>query len=247
MNSALKQEIIDAFRVGKAEIPDIAKFYGIGEAQVEKVIFPNGRERRLLPAVLPKIAKDITTLYGAEGLIRIPGGIKKFIPLSESKMKIVHRTEAPDAKKAVKPAGSTPSRAKTPEGRLGALKAWETMRKQKAEAKGEVYTPRTLEELRILAGFPSTEQPVAEPVAQTTTEPAPAQIVIIQQAEPVPTKPAIPSKESKEDELEIDYKPIVETGRVVDAYCKQHNITLKELLEAHQQLGLITKLLNKPT
>jgi hypothetical protein len=248
MNSALKQEIIEAFRIGKSEIPDIARFYGVGEAQVEKVIFPNGRQRRMLPAVLPKIAKDITTLYGAEGLIRIPGQIKKFIPLSESKIKIVRKLPA----ESTRPAGMTPSKAKTPEGRLASLKAWETIRKQRAEAKGETYTPRSLEELKQLAGI-YDKQPVnvvTNSVETPVVKQAVPEVVIIEPPKPpkpvqatVPVKPAV--EEKKEDDLEIDYKPIVEMGRVVNAYCKQHNITLKELLESHQQLGLITKLLHK--
>jgi len=246
MNSALKQEIMDAYRVGGAEIPAIARVYGVPEAQIEKLIFPHGRERKVLPIVLPKIAKDVTTLYGAEGIIRIPGGIRKLIPLSESRLKVIHRERVNGAsvKESDRKAGTTPSKAKTPEGRLGALKAWETMRKQRAEAAGEIYIPRTIEELKILAGIIDDPKPVAQ---------QPEKVVVVAKPEEVPVQPTVvfqpaPApvvEQKKEDELDIDYKPIVEMGRVVDAYCKQYDITLKELLDSHQQLGLITKLITK--
>lgn len=261
MTAALKQEIIDLFRVGGAQIPDIASFFGISEAQVEKTIFPNGRQRKLLPAVLPKIAKDITTLYGADGVIRIPGKISKLVPLSESKMKIVHR-ERPvgnSVKESDNRAGHTPSKAKTPEGRLGALKAWETMRKQKAEKNGEVYIPRTLDELKRLAGIhedktsesktKQEELPISlSPDLKSTIEESKqlsGQESIVKKSQSEQRTPIVVPT-AKDDDLDIDYKPVVEMGRVVDAYCKQHGITFKELLESHQQLMLITKLVHKP-
>lgn len=240
MNSALRKEIIDAHRVGGAQIPDIARFYGFSEVQVEKVLFPNGRHRKVLPATLPKIAKTVSTLYGTDGIIRIPGEMKKLVPLSESKLRLVHSRKSREIDRAGDRAGHTPSKAKTPEGRLAALKAWETMRKQQAEKRGEIYTPRTIEELKILAGI-SSEPAKVEVAVPATVIPSPQPVPAAQIS---PKTPVTPSP--REDDLDIDYKPIVETGRVVDAYCSQHGITLKELLESHQQLMLITKLVHKP-
>lgn len=229
------------------QIPEIAKFYGCTETQVERIIFPNGKGPKMLPIVMPKIAKEVTTLIGAEGVIRIPGKPKRLVPLSESKLKIPPVAEEPSKKQRQvgTEAGKTPSKAKTPEGRLGALKAWETIRKQRAEAKGETYTPRSLEELKRIAGIMDTApqqpvpkvvtpQPIAvQPAAKPEAELKPKQVMVV----PTP----------KDDELDIDYKPTVQAGRIVTAYCEQQGITVQELLEAHQQLMIISKLVKKPS
>jgi hypothetical protein len=247
MNAALKQEIIDAYRISGMQIPEIAKFYGCTETQVERIIFPNGKGPKMLPVVIPKIAKEVTTLIGAEGVIRIPGKPKRLVPLSESKLKIPPVAEEPSKKQRQvgTEAGKTPSKAKTPEGRLGALKAWETIRKQRAEAKGETYTPRSLEELKRIAGIMDTapQQPVPKVV---TPQPIAVQPAAKPEAELKP-KQAMVVPTPKDDELDIDYKPTVQAGRIVTAYCEQQGITVQELLEAHQQLMIISKLVKKPS
>jgi hypothetical protein len=231
------------------QIPEIAKFYECTETQVERIIFPNGKGPKMLPIVMPKIAKEVTTLIGAEGVIRIPGKLKRLVPLSESKLKIPPVAEEPSKKQRQigTEAGKTPSKAKTPEGRLGALKAWETIRKQRAEAKGETYTPRSLEELKRIAGIMDTapQQPAEVPKV-VTPQPIAVQPAAKPEAELKP-KQAMVVPTPKDDELDIDYKPTVQAGRIVTAYCEQQGITVQELLEAHQQLMIISKLVKKPS
>lgn len=244
MNSTLKNDILASYRAGTTDFEVLAKYYGCSPAQAEKVVFPNGRFKKVLPLTVPKVAKVVTTGTFNGETVRV------------AEVHILKpRLEKPVMSTPVKvelwtpPATTTTkSVAKSPTGRLGALRAWETMRAEKAKKEGKVYIRKTEEELRRLAGFTDENQEQKEdPIVKVKPEAYEKRIEQLetegrkQEAERIRSR----LTRHKDEDLYIDSARIVEAGRTVVAYCDHHNITPEQLIESYEQLAAINKLLGK--
>lgn len=248
MNSTIKNDILTSYRLGTTDFEVLAKYFGCSASQVEKVVFPNGRFKKVLPLTVPKISKVLTTgtFNGEE--IRITE-----VHLLKPKQENHAVTKTPARIEVQLPATTTKSTAKSPTARLGALKAWETMREERAAKEGKIYIRKTDEELRVLAGF--TDEKIKEPtdpivkVKPEALERRREQIEKrkAEQEGPIFLDPRIKSRLSrhKDEELYVDSARIVEAGRAITAYCDHKNITPEQLIEAYEQLVAINKLLGK--
>jgi hypothetical protein len=242
MNSTLKNDILTSYRAGTTDFEILARHYGCSPAQAEKVVFPNGRFKKVLPFAVPKVAKVVTTGTFNGETVRV-AEIHVLKPrLEKPVMSTPVKVElwTPPATTATK------SKAQSPQGRLGALKAWETMREQQAKKKGEIYIRKTDEELRKLAGF-IDEKIEEEPIVKVKPEAVEARVKQLEaegrQAEADRIRKRL--TRHKDEELYVDSARIVETGRAVVAYCDHKNITPEQLIEAYEQLVAINKLLGK--
>lgn len=243
MNSTTKEDIRQSYRAGTTDLNKLANYYGCSPAQIEKVIWPNGRFKKMMPLTIPKVSKTLTTGTFNGETVRIAE-----VHVLKPKSEMSAMTVAPAKVEAQMPTTSTKSIARSPNGRLGALKAWETMREERAKKKGEVYIRKTEEELRRLAGF--TDEKEEEPEQPRVTakpgvvEARAAQLESEgrkQEADRIRNR----LKRHKDEELYVDTARIVEAGRAVVAYCDHHNITPEQLIESYEQLVAINKLLGK--
>lgn len=243
MTSTLKNDILTSYRSGTTDFEVLAKHYGCSPAQAEKVVFPNGRFKKVLPLTVPKVSKTLTTGTFNGETVRIAE-----VHVLKPKLEIPAMTVAPARIEVQLPITSTKSIAKSPTGRLGALKAWETMREERAKKKGETYVRKTDEELRRLAGF--IDEQKEEPEKPLVTVKPEAYERRIEQLETEGRKDEAERirnrlKRHKDEELYVDTARIVEAGRAVVAYCDHNNITPEQLIEAYEQLVAINKLLGK--
>lgn len=240
MNAAVKNDILTSYRAGTTDFEKLAKHYGCTPAQAEKIVFPHGRFKKVLPFIVPKVSKTIVlgTFNGETVRVAEVHALKRKLETPVVTAKIEARPPATT---------TTKSTAKSPTGRLGALKAWETMREQKALKNGEIYIRRTDEELKRLAGLTDDRQEPEDPIVKVKPEAVKARIEQLetegrkQEAEKIRNR----LHRHKDEELYVDSARIVEAGRAVVAYCDHKNITPEQLIEAYEQLVAINKLLGK--
>jgi hypothetical protein len=267
MNAALKKEIIDSHRFGGSTIDALARHYGYPEHQIEKVIYPQGRGRKVLAPVIPKQRKIVHsgTLNGmpvaiGESVHNLRPVVNNGKPTSLS-IATIQSVTPPTPVKMEKQDG----RKKSPKAVIAALKAWNTMRKREADKQGVPFTPKRIPTVEELTG----EQPPQQPIK--TVHPPPEEEKILTAFNATPIVPPMPTtvapqptlkgtpkgvlgvgtwdeavEASTDKQMWIDDPKTVYMGRVVEEYCRNNNITLKELLEAHRRILATIGMLCQP-
>lgn len=264
MNAALKKEIIDSYRYGGSPIDELAKHYGYPEHQIERLIYPNGRGRKTLAPVIPK-QRRITqsgTLNGMPVLIGEEAHTLRPVVNNgkPTSLSIVSSPLAPPPQTStVVKMEKHDGKKKDPKAVIGALKAWNTMRAREAEKKGIPFTPKPIPTIEELMGEEYTPPPPPKEEKEVVQEAFKATPIIPPTTmAPQPTLKGTPKNimgvgswdeavaASADRQMWIDDPKTVYMGRMVEEYCRNNEITVKELIEAHRRVLATIGMLCQP-